>query len=139
MKFIPESLTFQEKFLYGQLVLLIAVFFFYAHFLRHAAPGTYPVRTILLFVAFLVAFYHSGYRRKSGNTITDERDAMIDGIGGIWSNIVLSIGIGSILVMFWEHGRPDNARHIVDILFHLLGLSMAVRIIRQLVAYRMAL
>jgi hypothetical protein len=64
---------------------------------------------------------------------------MIESIGGSWSNLVLSIGIGSILIMFWEHGRPDNARHLVDILFHLLGLSMAVRIIRQLVAYRMAL
>jgi drug/metabolite transporter (DMT)-like permease len=134
-----STLGFHEKILYGQLVLLIVVFFFYAHFIRNAAPGTYSVRTIPLFAAFLFACYTSWYRRKSGNTVSDERDAMIEGIGATWSNLVLSIGVGSILIMFWEHGRPDNVRHLVDILCHLLGLSIAVRIIRQLVAYRSVL
>jgi hypothetical protein len=139
MSLFPESLTFQEKVLYAQLALLAAVFFFYIHFLRHAAPGTYPVRWVPLFAGFLFACYRSNYRRKSGDVVTDERDDMIDGIGGRWSNMALSIGIGSILIMFWEHGRPDNVRHLIDLLFYLLGLSMAVRIIRQLVAYRTAL
>ncbi len=41
--------------------------------------------------------------------------------------------------MFWEHGRPVSVQRMVDHLFYLLMLSIAVRIVRQLVAYRTAL
>jgi hypothetical protein len=133
-----DALSLQEKVLYAQIVLLVAVVFFYAFFVRSAAPGTYPVHTIPLFVAFLFVCLRSRFR-KSGDVFADERDERIEGIGARWSNILLAGGIGSILIMYCEHGRPDSVAHLIDILFYLLAASMALRIVRQLVAYRMAL
>jgi len=134
-----KTLTYQEKVLYGELIVVIAAAIFYVHFLRVAPPGTYPIKGILLFFALLMFCYRSFHSRRSGDIITDERDTMIDGIGAQWANLVLAIGVASILVMFWEHARPVSVQRMVDHLFYLLMLSIAVRIVRQLVAYRTAL
>ena len=133
-----STLTYQEKVLYGELVAVIAAVIFYIHFIRIAPPGAYPIHGFLLFFAMLLFFYRSFYHRRSGDTVTDERDAMISGLGAQWGNLILAVGVASILVMFWEHGRPEFVQRMVDHLFYLLMLSIAARIVRQLVAYRMA-
>jgi hypothetical protein len=40
--------------------------------------------------------------------------------------------------MYWDHGSMQSAHFLISILFHLLILAGAVRIIRELVAYRMS-
>ena len=105
-----KTLTYQEKVLYGELIVVIAAVIFYVHFIRVAPPGTYPIHGILLFFALLMICYRSFHSRRSGDIITDERDAMIDGLGAQWANLVLAIGVASILVMFWEHGRPESVQ-----------------------------
>jgi hypothetical protein len=133
-----SSLTYQEKVLYGEFAAVIAAIVFYIHFIRVAPPGTYSIHAILLFVAMLLFLYRSFYHRRSGDIVTDERDAMISGLGAQWGNLILAVGVASILVMFWEHGRPESVQRMVDRLFFLLMLSIGARIVRQLVAYRMA-
>ncbi len=131
-----SRLSFQEKLLYIQLVFALGVGVFYAHFLIHTPPGTHRVHALIIVLALLFASLRGLLRRGSGNVVEDERDRTIDAIGGSWSNFVLSIGIGSMLVMYWDHGGLRTPAHTVDLLFHLLLLSILVRIIRQLVAYR---
>jgi len=40
--------------------------------------------------------------------------------------------------VYWDHGSLDSAELLIGILFHLLVLAGVVRIVRELVAYRMA-
>jgi hypothetical protein len=77
-------------------------------------------------------------RRRSGNVAEDERDRSIASIGARWSNIILWIGLVAILVMYWDHGSMRSANFLIGILFHLLVLAASVRIIREIVAYRMS-
>jgi hypothetical protein len=63
---------------------------------------------------------------------------LIAATGTWWSNLILWIGLVVMLVMYWDHGKLHSQGHMIDIIFHLLVLAAAVRIIRELVAYRMA-
>ena len=71
--------------------------------------------------------------------VEDERDRSIAAIGTRWSNLILWIGLVAILVMYWDHGGLRSQAHMIGIVFHLLVLAAAVRIIRELVAYRTSL
>ena len=133
-----SRITFQEKMLYAQLVAILGIVFFYAHYLVHAAPGHHYFHALLIVVAFLFASINTFARRRSGNVVEDERDRAVSAIGTYWSNIILWVGLLSILVMYWDHGGVRSASHLVGILFHLLVLAAIVRIIRELIAYRMA-
>jgi hypothetical protein len=134
-----SRLSFQEKLLYVQFACALIVGVFYAHFLIHTPPGTHRVHALVIILTLLFVSLRSILRRGSGNVVEDERDRLIDGIGGRWSNFVLSIGIGAMLLMYWDHGALRSPAHTIDLLFHLLLLSAIVRIIRQLIAYRMAI
>jgi hypothetical protein len=70
--------------------------------------------------------------------VEDERDHSIAAMGSRWSNIILWLGLVVILVLYWDHGSMRSANFLIGILFHLLVLAGLVRIIRELVAYRMA-
>jgi hypothetical protein len=77
-------------------------------------------------------------RRRSGNVVEDERDRSIASIGARWSNIILWLGLIIILVLYWDRGSMRSANVLIGILFHLLVLAGSVRIIRELIAYRMS-
>jgi len=133
-----SRLSFQEKMLWGQLLCLAIVVVFYAHYLQHAPPGHRFLHVFLIVLLLLFAFVRTLMRRRSGNVVEDERDRSIAAIGARWSNIILWVGLVVIMVVYWDHGSLDSAELLIGILFHLLVLAGVVRIVRELVAYRMA-
>jgi len=129
---------FQEKMLWAQLVGMVVVVAFYAHFLVHAHPGHHYFNALLLVLLFLLASIRTFLRRRSGSVVEDERDRSIAAIGSRWSNTILWLGLVVILILYWDHGIMRSAGFLVGIIFHLLVLAGLARIIRELVAYRMA-
>jgi len=133
-----SRLSFQEKMLWAQLLGIVVVVAFYARFLVHSGPGHHYFHAVLLALLFLFASVRTVLRRRSGNVVEDERDRSIASIGARWSNIILWLGLVVILVMYWDHGSMRSANFLIGILFHLLVLAGCVRIIREIVAYRMS-
>ncbi|SRR5260370_26498919 len=131
-------LSFQEKMLWAQLAGIVVVVVFYGHFLVHAGPGHHYFHALLLVLLFLFACVRTFFRRRSGSVVEDERDRSIAASGSRWSNIILWLGLILILVLYWDHGSVHSAHFLIGVLFHLLVLAGSVRIIRELVAYRMA-
>ena len=130
--------SFQEKMLWAQLLGLVAVIVFYAHYLVHAGPGHHYFHALLIVVMLFFASMRTIFRRGSGNVVEDERDEQITAMGTWWSNMILWVGLLSIMVKYWDNGGVHSAGKLVGILFYLLVLAGLVRIIRELVAYRMA-
>jgi uncharacterized membrane protein len=133
-----SRLTFQEKLLWGQLAGILLVVGFYAGFLAHSGPGHHYFHAVLIVLLFLFASVRTFVRRRSRSVVEDERDRAIASIGTRWSNIILWLGLVLILVMYWDHGSMRSANVLIGVLFHLLILAGAARIIRELVAYRMS-
>jgi uncharacterized membrane protein len=133
-----SRLSFQEKMLWAQLLGIVAVVVFYGHFLVHSGPGHHYFHALLLVLLFLFATVRMFLRRRSGNVVEDERDRSIASIGARWSNIILWLGLVIILVLYWDRGSMRSANFLIGILFHLLVLAGSVRIIRELIAYRMS-
>jgi uncharacterized membrane protein len=133
-----SRISFQEKMLWAQLLGIAIVVAFYLEFLVHSGPGHHYVHALVLVLLFLFASLRMFFRRRSGSVVEDERDRSIAAIGSRWSNIILWLGLVVILVLYWDHGAMRSANHLVGFLFHLLVLAGSVRIIRELVAYRMA-
>lgn len=133
-----SRLSFQEKMLWAQLLGIIAVVVFYGHYLVHSGPGHHYFHAVVLILLFLFATVRIIARRRSGNVVEDERDRSIASIGARWSNVILWLGIVIILILYWDHGSMNSAHFIIGILFHLLVLAASVRVIREIVAYRMS-
>jgi uncharacterized membrane protein len=133
-----SRISFQEKMLWAQLVGIAVVVAFYAHFLVHSGPGHHYFHALILVLLLLFASFRTFFSRRSGSVVEDERDRSIAAIGSRWSNIILWLGLVVILVLYWDHGSMRSANFLIDILFHLLVLAGSMRIIRELVAYRMA-
>jgi hypothetical protein len=133
-----SRLSFQEKMLWAPLLGIATVVVFYAHYLQHAAPGHRYFHVFIIVLLVLFAFVRTLVRRRSGNVVEDERDRSIAAIGARWSNIILWLGLVVIMVAYWDHGSLHSADLLIGILFHLLLLAGLVRIVRELVAYRMA-
>jgi hypothetical protein len=133
-----SRIGFQEKMLWLQLAGILVVGVYYAHFLVHSGPGHHYLHAVLLVLLFLFATVRTIFRRRSGGVVEDERDRSIAAIGSRWSNIILWLGLVVILVLYWDHGDMHSAHFLINVLFHLLVLAGSVRIIRELVAYRMA-
>ena len=133
-----SRLSLQEKMLWVQLLGIVVIVLFYGHYLVHAGPGHHYFHALLIVLLFLFASVRLILRRRSGNVAEDERDRLIAAIGARWSNIILWLGLVVILVMYWDHGSMRSANFLIGILFHLLVLAGSVRIIREIVAYRMS-
>ena len=133
-----SRLSFQEKMLWGQLAGILAVVGFYGRFLVHAGAGHHYFHVVLLVLLFLFGAIRMFVRRRSRTVVEDERDRAVAAIGTRWSNVILWLGLIVILVMYWDHGSMQSAHFLIGVLFHLLILAGAVRIIRELVAYRMS-
>ena len=133
-----SRLSFQEKMLWAQLLGIVVVVVFYAQFLQHSTPGHHYFHALLLVLLFLFASVRTFFRWRSSSVVEDERDRSIAAIGSRWSNIILWLGLVLILILYWDHGSMRSAHFLIGILFHLLVLAGLVRIIRELVAYRMA-
>ena len=88
-----SRISFQEKMLWAQLVGVVIVVVFYAHFLVHAGTGHHYFHAFLLVLLFLFASVRTFFRRRSGSVIEDERDRSIAAIGSRWSNIILWLGL----------------------------------------------
>lgn len=132
-----SRLSFQEKMLYAQLVGLTILVAFYLHFLNNTPPGHHWFHAAVIVVLFLFASFRMILRRGSGNVVQDERDRQIAAIGTRWSNFILWTGLVVVLVMYWDHGNLGKGM-VIGIIFHLLLLAGLARIIRELVAYRVA-
>lgn len=133
-----SRISFQEKMLWAQLAGMAVVVVFYAHYLQHSAPGHHYFHALVLVLLLLFVSVRTFYRWRSGSVVEDERDRLIAAIGSRWSNIILWLGLVVVLVLYWDHGSMRSANFLIGILFHLLVLAGSVRIIRELVAYRMA-
>jgi hypothetical protein len=130
-------LSFQEKMLWAQLVGMVLVVVFYGHYLVHSGPGHHYFHALVLVLLLLFVSIHTIFRWRSGSVVADERDRSIAAIGSRWSNIILWLGLVVILILYWDHGSMRSSNFLVGMLFHLLVLAGSVRIIRELVAYRM--
>ena len=133
-----SRLSFQEKMLSAQLLGIVVVVVFYGRYLVHAGPGHHYFHALVLLLLFLFGSVRLIARRRSGNVVEDERDHSIASIGARWSNVILWLGIVLILVLYWDQGSVRSTHFVIGILFHLLVLAGSVRIIRELVAYRMS-
>ncbi len=133
-----SRLSFQEKMLWAQLLGIVVVVLFYGHYLVHAGPGHHYFHALVLLLLFLFGSVRLIARRRTGNVVEDERDHSIASIGARWSNVILWLGIVLILVLYWDQGSMRSTHLVIGILFHLLVLAGVVRIIRELVAYRMS-
>src|SRR5438034_688281 len=94
-----SRLSFQEKMLWAQLLGIVVVVAFYAHYLLHSHPGHHYFHALILVLLFLFASVRTFFRRRSGNVVEDERDRSIAAIGARWSNIILWFGLIIILVL----------------------------------------
>lgn len=131
-----SRLAFQEKLLWAQLIGIPVTIVVYAHFFVHTGPGHHYFHALVLF--FLLVFGSVRlYARRSGNVVEDERDRSIAATGARWSNLILWVGLVILLVLYWDHGGMHSINLLMGILFHLLVLAAMVRIVRELVAYRM--
>jgi uncharacterized membrane protein len=133
-----SRISFQEKMLWAQLVGIVIVVAFYGHFLVRSGPGHHYFHALLLVLLFVFASVRMFFRWRSSSVVEDERDRSIAAIGSRWSNLILWLGLVVILILYWDHGSMRSANLLIDILFHLLVLAGLVRIVRELVAYRMA-
>ena len=135
-----SRLSFQEKMLWAQLLGIVVAVLSYGHYLVHAGPGHHYFHALLLLLLLLFLFGSVRLiaRRRSGNVVEDERDHSIALVGAQSRNVILWLGIVLILVLYWDHGSVHSAHFVIGILFHLLVLAGSVRIIRELVAYRMS-
>jgi uncharacterized membrane protein len=133
-----SRISFQEKLLWEQLAGIVVVVAFYGHLLVHSGPGHHYFHALVLVLLFLFASVRTFFRRRSGSVVEDERDRSIAAIGSRWSNIILWLGLVAIFILYWDHGSMRSANFLIGILFHLLVLAGSVRIIRELVTYRMA-
>ena len=129
------TMSFHEKLLYAQLTGLAALLVFYAHFLQHE-HGPHYLHAFFLIAFILLITFRYIIRRNAGVTISDERDAQIEGLGARWASIVFNTGIVLILIAFWDHGSFQSPYILTGLLFHVLLFANAARIIRQLIAYR---
>jgi uncharacterized membrane protein len=132
-----SRLSFQEKMLWGQLLGIAVVVVFYAHYLQHAAPGHHYFHALILILLFLFGSVRL-LARRSSSVVEDERDRSIASMGARWSNLILWVGLIVVLVLYWDDGRMLSVKFMVAVLFHLLVLAGCVRIVRELVAYRMS-
>ena len=132
-----QRLSFQEKMLWAQLLGLGVVGVFYVRYLAHSGPGHHYFHALVLVLLLLFGTVRM-IARRSGDVVKDERDQAIAAIGTRWSNLILWIGLVTILVMYWDHGGVHSGHDVIGILFHLLLLAGLARIVRELVAYRMA-
>lgn len=130
-----SRLSFQERMRWAQLVAILAVGVYYVHFLAHAGPGHHYLHAVILGVLLVFGSISFAARRRAGNV--DERDRSIALIGARWSNIILWVGLVLIMVLYWDHGSIHSAHLVIGLIFHLLLLAGIVRIVRELVAYRM--
>ncbi|HEY0797117.1 MAG TPA: hypothetical protein VGD64_15195 [Acidisarcina sp.] len=131
-------LGFQEKMLWSQLVGMVVVVAFYLHYLMHSGPGHHYLHAVVLAVLLVFGTVRVFARRGSGKVVEDERDRAVAAIGTRWSNMILWVGLVLILVVYWDHGTLGSASLLIGLLFHLLVLAGLVRIVRELVAYRMS-
>lgn len=138
MEILMSRLSFQEKMLYAQLLGLVVVGVYYAHVLVNAPPGHHWLHAVILVLLLLFASFRMLLRRGSGNVVQDERDRSIACLGTRWSNLILWIGLVVMLVMYWDHGDLRSPHLLIGLIFHLLLLAALARIVRELVAYRMA-
>jgi hypothetical protein len=132
-----SRLSFQEKMLYAQLVGLAVLVGYYLHFLNNTPPGHHFFHAVVLIALLVFGSFRLLMRRGSGNVVQDERDRQIAAIGTRWSNTILWLGLVIMMVMYWDHGGMQKG-FLIGLIFHLLVLAGIVRIVRELVAYRMA-
>jgi hypothetical protein len=132
-----SRLSFKEKMLWVQLAGVVIVGGYYIHFLTRT-HGHHYFHAIILILLLLFGLVRLLAKRRSGNVVQDERDGAISCQGARWSNNVLWLGLLLILVAYWDHGSLRSADFIIGLIFHLLLLAALVRIVRELVAYRMS-
>jgi O-antigen ligase len=131
-----SRLSFQERMLWAQLAAILAVGVYYVHFLNDAPPGHHYLHALILGLLLVFGSISFVARRRSGNVVEDERDRSIAAIGTRWSNTILWVGLVLIMVLYWDHGSIHSAAFVIGLIFHLLLLAGIVRIVRELVAYR---
>ena len=132
-----SRLSFQEKMLWAQLLAILVAGVFYVHYLMHAAPGRHYFHVVVILLLLLFVSVRTFFRRRSKNVVEDERDRSIACVGARWSNVILWVGLLFIMALYWDHGM-HSAAMLIGLIFHLLLLAGVGRIVRELVAYRMA-
>jgi protein-S-isoprenylcysteine O-methyltransferase Ste14 len=132
-----SRLSFKEKMLWVQLAGVVIVGGYYIHVLTRT-HGHHYFHAIILILLLLFGLVRLLAKRRSGNVVQDERDGAISCQGARWSNNVLWLGLLLILVAYWDDGSLRSADFIIGLIFHLLLLAALVRIVRELVAYRMS-
>ena len=136
------SLTYQEKSLYGTLVVDLIVYLPYFLFVRHPSlDRIVGVVTLIIIVQIVV---QSIIAALSRNRITDERDRLIGLYGYRAGYFALVTGVLGGLMLLWGHAvagmiNPNHvAIHFINVLFLVLVVAELAKTITQLIAYRRA-
>jgi len=140
-----SSLSYQERSLYGSLLVELVVYLPY--FFLHGHNSVGKVSLMILAIIVLQIILQSLIAAFTRNRTTDERDKLIQlrgyraGYFTLASLMVLGLG------MLWFHATnghfPMNGGwvglHFLSVFFGMLVISDIVKTVTQIVAYRRAL
>jgi len=137
------SLSYQEKSLYGTLAANLIVYIPYFVFVAGHATLNRIVQTIVALIVLQIVL-QSIIAIFSRNRLTDERDRLVEFRGYRAGYFTLITGILAALTLLWIHAtlgfvNPNHAAiHFINVLFAVLVLAEIVKVITQLIAYRVA-
>jgi hypothetical protein len=138
---IMPSLTYQEKSLYGALVADLIVYVPYFVFVAGNATLNRIVGTIVALIVLQIVL-QTVIAITTRSRLTDERDRLVEAHGFRAGYFALVTGVLAALALLWAHAvlgfvNPDHAAiHFINVLFAVLVLAELVKIVTQLVAYR---
>jgi hypothetical protein len=135
------SLSYQEKSLYGALAADLIVYVSYFVFVAGHATLNRIVGTIITLIVVQIIL-QSLIAIFSRNRLTDERDRVVKARGYRAGYFALVTGVLAALALLWVHAvlgfiNPSHAAiHLINVLFAVLVLAELVKIVTQLIAYR---
>lgn len=135
------SLSYQEKSLYGTLVADLVVYIPYFAFVADHATLNRIVGTVTTLIVVQIVL-QSIIAISSRSRLTDERDRVVEARGYRAGYFALVTGILSAMTLLWMHSisglvNPNHATiHFINVLFAALVLAEVVKIVTQLVSYR---
>jgi hypothetical protein len=140
-----SNLSYQERSLYGSLVVELVVYLPY--FFLHGYNSVGKVALMILAIIVLQILLQSLIAAFTRNRTTDERDRLIQLRGYRAGYFTLASVMVLGLAMLWFHANylsfPMNSSwlglHLLSVFFGMLVIADVVKTITQIVAYRRAL
>lgn len=136
------DLSYQEKTLYGELVVNLAVFLPYLHLIHQPQPRLNIISGSIALIIFANIVLQGLIAALTRNRLKDERDRLIRlrGYRAGYVTVVSLMVFG--MAALWVHTtlgdiNPSHmALHFLSVFFAVLMLAEVVKTVVQLIAYR---